>query len=113
MRAVKPCAGAAKARTAVTRASITASAQLEARADRLEAHARAVAAQRAARVEIALGDRLDALDVEAHRRRHHLAGHLRAGGQRAEQQVARARRGARAADARVRLGLVDRAADVD
>src|SRR5256885_1300673 len=71
-----------------------------------------VDAQRAAQVEVALGDRLDALDLEAHRGSDHLAGHLRAGGQRAEQQVARARRGPGAADPGVGLGLVDRPADV-
>ncbi len=49
----------------------------------------------------------------AHRRRDHLAGDLRARGERAEQQIAGARSRSRAAHARVGLGLVDRAADVD
>src|SRR3954447_14351996 len=87
---------------------------LEAHADRVEAGGDlAVDAERAAQVEVALDDDLDLAGVEAHRRRDHLARELRARGERAEQEVARARAGAGAADAGVRLGLVDGAAEVD
>ena len=44
---------------------------------------------------------------------HHLAGELRAGGERAQEEVARAGRPTRAADAGVGLGLGDRVAEVD
>ena len=55
---------------------------------------------------------LDALGLYAHRLGDHLAGYLGAGGEGPEQQVARAGRRPGPADARVGLGLVDRAADV-
>ena len=47
-----------------------------------------------------------------HRRRDHLAGELRAGGKRPEQQISRARAGAGTADPGMGLRLVDGAADV-
>ena len=86
----------------------------EADADRLEADARVtVGAERPLQVEIALDLDLDAPDRDLHRRGDHLARDLRAGGERPEQQIARAGALPRAADAAVGLGLLDRAAEVD
>ena len=64
-------------------------------------------------IEIAVDRHRDRLRRNAHRRGDHLTGHLRACGERAEQQIARARSRPRAADAGMGLGLVDRSADVD
>src|SRR6185295_8686365 len=73
----------------------------------------AVEAEGSPQVEVALRGGLDRAHLEAHRGGDHLAGELGAGGQGAEQQVARARGRSGAADAGVRLRLVDRAAQVD
>src|SRR6187200_1372310 len=87
---------------------------LEAQPDRVEAGPDlAVDPERPAQVEVALDDHLDALGLEAHRGRDHLARELRARGQRAEQQVARAGARPRPADPGMGLGLVDRPAEVD
>jgi heme exporter protein A len=73
----------------------------------------AVDPERAAQVELARRGHLDLRRLDAGGGCDHLARHLRAGSERAEQQIARARRGAFASDAGVRLGCVGRAADVD
>src|SRR3954469_8151332 len=87
---------------------------VEAHADRVEAgRDLAVDAERPAQVEVALDDHLDPVALEPHGGRHHLARELGAGGERPEQQVARAGAGPRPADAGVRLCLVDRPAEVD
>jgi len=69
--------------------------------------------ERAAQVELARRDHLDLRRGDAGGGRDHLAGHLCARSERAEQQVARAGRGALAADAGVRLGGIRGSADVD
>src|SRR3954454_21557330 len=92
----------------------TGGVDLEPQADRVEAGRHlAVDPERPAQVEVAVDNDLDLARVEPHRRRDHLAGQLRAGGERPEEQVARAGAGARPADTGVRLRLVDRAAEVD
>ena len=70
-------------------------------------------AERAAQVELSRDRDLDPPGRHSHRGRHHLAGDLGARRERAQEEVARTRRGPRASDARVRLGFVRRAPDVD
>ena len=88
--------------------------EVEAQADRAEAHGRvAVDAERAAEVEVALGVDPAALDVDADRGRDGAQRHARAGRQRLEQHVAGAELGAVAAGGGVEAGFGERAAGVD
>src|SRR5262249_54398577 len=63
--------------------------------------------------EVPLDEGLDAVRLDAHCGGHHLAGELRARGERPKQEVAGTGAGARSAHARMGLGLVEHPADVD
>ena len=88
--------------------------EVEAQPDRAEAHGRlAVDAERAAEVEVALGQDATAPHVDADRGRDGAQGHARAGGERLEQHVAGAELRAVAAGGGVKAGLGDRTTRVD
>src|SRR5207249_5299962 len=81
-------------------------------ADVLEADGRLPGdAESPAQIQVSLDGDSDSLDGDLHGRGHHLARDLGAGGQGSEEEVSRTGGGARPADTRVRLRLVDGAPD--
>ena len=87
---------------------------LETQPDALEADRRLLRdAQRPAQVEIPLHDDLDAFGRDPHCGRNHLARHLGARGERAQQQIAGAGGRAGPTDADVRFRLLNRAPQID